>query len=102
MNLTLKYLFIAATILSMISISLATEEHSKGYLVPKLFQLLSKGEELVESLKRTKRDVKTQGRSQRFCEMFGCEKCNVPEEKKCCAGFSYDPRSKKCREVITS
>ncbi|GFY37213.1 hypothetical protein TNIN_271101 [Trichonephila inaurata madagascariensis] len=103
MNPTLKCLLIATIILSMISISLATEELSKGYLAIKFFPLLPKGKELAGLLKRTKRYINNRGRSRSFCELFHCEEeCNVPEENRCCEGFSYDRRSKKCREVFTS
>ncbi|GFT63243.1 hypothetical protein TNCV_4747241 [Trichonephila clavipes] len=103
MNPILKYLFVTAIILSMISVSLATKEPSKKDNAPKYFRrLVYDRKPLVASLKRTARDVNPLGRSKRFCEMFGCESCNVPEEKRCCDGFNYDPRSKKYRKVITS
>ncbi|GFR20078.1 hypothetical protein TNCT_313501 [Trichonephila clavata] len=103
MDPTLKYLFVVIIIILMTSISLAKEKSSKkDDIVPKYFRLPSGGKPLIALLKRTPRDISPLDRSRRFCEMFGCEVCNVPEEKKCCEGFSYDPRSKKCREVITS
>ncbi|GFY37215.1 hypothetical protein TNIN_271121 [Trichonephila inaurata madagascariensis] len=102
MNPTLKYLFVAAIILSMISVSLATKGSSKKDNAPKHYRRLpSEKKPLVASLKRTARNLNPLGRGTRFCEIFGCESCNVPEEKRCCDGFSYDPRSKKCK-VITS
>ncbi|GFS80329.1 hypothetical protein NPIL_536821 [Nephila pilipes] len=102
MDLALKFFFVATILLSMMSISLTSELRSKRNIVSELFQLQPNGNSPDGFLQRVQRDASTQGVSTRFCDMFGCENCNVPSERRCCQGFSYDRRSKSCRQLYSS
>ncbi|GIY49206.1 hypothetical protein CEXT_37991 [Caerostris extrusa] len=54
-----------------------------------------------EFFQRIRRQVfSTQGVTKPFCDMFGCYGCTPPKGSKCCAGFKYDAKAKKCREVF--